>query len=746
MPGYCVKVTPKKGKATNLKATITVKNPSVKFTDAAGNTITLLDAVVGETVTLKTVSGPKTSKITYTSSDKDIATVDAEGKLVPVKAGKVVIQAKNASGATAMLTVNVHAAASVKSVEALNGVQIKVTFGQPVYTSLTSSLLTLKDANGSTVSYTGAWVDANNKTEYIMTTATAMSGTYTVELTSGVKNNTNDDFETYKTTVEVKDIVAPTIESSTYSDDGETLSVKFSEPMKGTASVVATRADGKTLTDSVTATTGADNRTFEFKLTKAGSAFVDGNTNINLTITGISDFAGNVPGNGSAIQLTANYDVAATTNATVVSVTRTGLKEVTVKFSSKIKVPGTVTVGSSLTNTASAIDATDKTIVKYTFASEITLTGVQLVTVSGWQAYKAPAATVPDIKSVDFTYSKIAAPVITKLEYVPQSATNPSAYFLATYDKDVVIDDLATAGSVSVTQKLANGDISTASTTIATNAKNTKDATATTDTASQITLASATMPSANGTYTISLPANIVKNKDGVGNAAATFTITISNFTAATTQLPAPTSVTQSGDKITIVFSKKVDVASAENVANYSIVGANVISATVTANATANATVELKVSVPTTANYVINIAGVKGYADSYAAMALYTESKRLTDTIAPTMTKAQVTAIGDGSATDTKITITFSEAVTLDADKDDAIELVVGSTTYKLTNATAITSATTGEFTVTTSAGNKVDAAVAAQILASGVVQVKAGTTTTIVDASGNAVANTVKFN
>lgn len=339
-------------------------------------------------------------------------------------------------------------------------------------------------------------------------------------------------------------------------------------------------------------------------------------------------------------------------------------------------------------------------------------------------------------------HSKIAAPVITKLEYVPQSATNPSAYFLATYDKDVVITDLAPSGSVSVTQKLANGDISTASTTIATNAKNTKDATATTDTASQITLVSSAMPSANGTYTIALPANIAKNKDGVGNAAATFTITISNFTAATTQLPAPTSVTQSGDKITIVFSKKVDVASAENVANYSVVGANLISATVTANAT----VELKVSVPTTANYVINIAGVKGYADSYAAMALYTNSTRLTDTIAPTMTKAQVTAIGDGSSTDTKITITFSETVTLDADKDDAIELVVGFTTYKLTNTSAITSATTGEFKVTTSAGNKVDAAVAAQILASGVVQVKAGTTSTIVDASGNAVANTVKFN
>ena len=64
-----------------------------------------------------------------------------------------------------------------------------------------------------------------------------------------------------------------------------------------------------------------------------------GCSHIILTITGISDFAGNVPGSGSAIQLTANYDVAATTNATVVSVARTGLKEVTVKFSSKIKNP-----------------------------------------------------------------------------------------------------------------------------------------------------------------------------------------------------------------------------------------------------------------------------------------------------------------------------------------------------------------------------------------------------------------------
>ena len=85
--GYCVKVTPKKGKATNLKATITVKNPTLSLKAA--------DVVaVGATEQITATVKPANTKVTFTSSDETIAKVDEKGAITGVKAGKVTITAK----------------------------------------------------------------------------------------------------------------------------------------------------------------------------------------------------------------------------------------------------------------------------------------------------------------------------------------------------------------------------------------------------------------------------------------------------------------------------------------------------------------------------------------------------------------------------------------------------------------------------------------------------------------------------
>ena len=86
MPGYCVKVTPKKGKATNLKATITVKNEAIRV---SGDSV----VAVGATTTLKTATAPKNATVTFKSSDDTIATVDEKGVVTGVKTGKVTITA-----------------------------------------------------------------------------------------------------------------------------------------------------------------------------------------------------------------------------------------------------------------------------------------------------------------------------------------------------------------------------------------------------------------------------------------------------------------------------------------------------------------------------------------------------------------------------------------------------------------------------------------------------------------------------
>lgn len=82
-----VKVTPKKGKAKSLKATITVKNPALSL--KAAN-----EVAVGATEQITATVKPSNTKVTFTSSDEAIAKVDEKGVVTGVKAGDVTITAK----------------------------------------------------------------------------------------------------------------------------------------------------------------------------------------------------------------------------------------------------------------------------------------------------------------------------------------------------------------------------------------------------------------------------------------------------------------------------------------------------------------------------------------------------------------------------------------------------------------------------------------------------------------------------
>ena len=89
-PGYCVKVTAKKGKKA-VKKTLTfkatVKNPSL--------TLKAADVVaVGATEQITATVKPANTKVTYTSDKTDVATVDEKGLVTGVKAGEVTITAK----------------------------------------------------------------------------------------------------------------------------------------------------------------------------------------------------------------------------------------------------------------------------------------------------------------------------------------------------------------------------------------------------------------------------------------------------------------------------------------------------------------------------------------------------------------------------------------------------------------------------------------------------------------------------
>ena len=94
---FPVKVTAKKnGKKVSktLASNITVKDYKVRLVDATGATVSgTTIAVVGTPVQFTTKTAPAKATVTYTSSDSAIATVDATGKVTPVKTGKVTITA-----------------------------------------------------------------------------------------------------------------------------------------------------------------------------------------------------------------------------------------------------------------------------------------------------------------------------------------------------------------------------------------------------------------------------------------------------------------------------------------------------------------------------------------------------------------------------------------------------------------------------------------------------------------------------
>ena len=112
-----VKVTGKKsGKAVKktLKATITVKNPSLTLT------ATSTEVAVGAKETVKATVKPASTKVTFSSSDDAIATVDATtGEVTGVKAGKVTITAKaGKTTKTVKMSVKTYIVKSVKQTKA----------------------------------------------------------------------------------------------------------------------------------------------------------------------------------------------------------------------------------------------------------------------------------------------------------------------------------------------------------------------------------------------------------------------------------------------------------------------------------------------------------------------------------------------------------------------------------------------------------------------------------------------------
>jgi len=146
---------------------ITVEKPTIKLNKSS------VSVYKGYTTTIKATAYPQT-QVTYTSSNKKIATVDSNGKITGIKAGEATITAK-ANGVTAVCVVTVKNP-SIK----LSKTKLTVYVGYPV--TLTAKTYPTSNAKYVSSKKAIATVDSNGK----ITAKKAGTATITVSA-NGVK-------------------------------------------------------------------------------------------------------------------------------------------------------------------------------------------------------------------------------------------------------------------------------------------------------------------------------------------------------------------------------------------------------------------------------------------------------------------------------------------------------------------------------------------------------------------------------
>ena len=186
---YRVKVTAKKaGKkvSKSLKATITVKNPAL--------TLKAADVVaVGATEQITATVKPAGTKVTYTTSDATIATVDEKGVVTGVKDGEVTITAKaGKTTKTVKMTVKKYVVKSVKQTKA-NTLEATI-IGKTSDLKASDVKITNKTTNVAFAVKSVA-VDANDATKVTIETYAGMTDgkVYAVDIAGNTQDVTVTD-------------------------------------------------------------------------------------------------------------------------------------------------------------------------------------------------------------------------------------------------------------------------------------------------------------------------------------------------------------------------------------------------------------------------------------------------------------------------------------------------------------------------------------------------------------------------
>lgn len=658
----CV-ITYSNNKTKTLKCSVKVYIPATKI--KINNAVLVNGAhilKVGEKYDFnRDITPSNSSDKTYwaiTDGDPECIKVtdSSTGKVEAVKPGFVVLRATAARTATeadalkssvndAVIIQVVAPTASVSSAEIIDSTQIKVVFDSPIDAStVIGSNNTLlenitiglrKNAKGVMASDPGKLTAklSDDKKTLTITASNQFLGDYIIKFTKNIKTTTGIAIEEYDKLLSYVDTIKPTISECVLDDTGMIMTIIFSEPIDFTNLKVsnASVVPGQTSTtmDAMTSSIlnnknnyipSEDKRSLTINLSNI--AYSDFNKLFTVAISGIKDMSGNEPANSYVIAYL-RTDNTPKPQANLISMVRTGYYTLTATFDRSLRFAGyaTITNGSYMSGT---IDEQNPKKVHYTMTEADALKrGAQTVTVSGWQSYNVDPKDAFKQQTVSVSFDvDSTSPVLIKDEFDPKTGI-----LTLTYNKEVNLS--YTTGAFNATLITINDEIrqQTISYTKVTS-----------DDPKVIKIQLGNM-TALGYYTFTMDKYFVM--DTFKNYAWEKTLTINNSEGVELELPGPYLITQSStnlSEIYLEFAHMLDVASAQNINNYSIPGVTIISAKVTKNTkNEGATVVLTVadgSIEISLDRPIKISGVKSYSGTYGPISDFSTTVFLKDNKKP----------------------------------------------------------------------------------------------------------------
>lgn len=653
----------KKTKTITCKVYVTIPAGEVRISNATevkgSHKMTL-----GSTMNFDVVTNPTstTDKIFWSVSDGDpecISIDDAvEGIVTAKKAGSVVLRATAAADATkakdsiindAVIIEVVAPSATVASADIISTTEIKVVFDSPVNSStvidsgnkLSTNIEVTQRKNTKGVLATDpgtltAVLSSDNKTLTI-TSSGSFDGEYGINFTNKIQTSTGVAVEPYYKTLSFIDTYAPVYMETTLDDTGMIASINFSEPMDFSGfSVQNAISYGNTTTVSNSTLSILNNKLNYVPSTNKRSLVInlsqisstDYGKNFSIVLVGLKDMAGNSPANYT-ITAFLRTDNTPKPQAVPYQVIRTGYYTITATFNRSVNYGGYLTIRNG-NWIPGVVDVNDSKKVNYTLPeTEAALTGAYLVKLLSWNSFNVIAgdtsAQTGREFTVDFTVDK-SNPILVSYEYDVDTTT-----LTLNFNKDVTL--AAATGVLSSRLTTVTDEIISGTMINYTSIPTTTD--------KKVIKLKLSNISVLGTYTLTLNSGMVT--DGYKNPSLSREIILSNTTGTSTELPGPYSIVQSSsnlNQISLEFANRLDVASAQNVANYSIPGVTIISAQVTKNTSNNgATVLLTVqdgSINVTVERPVNIKGIVGYNNSYTAIVAFSKSVLLKDNLKPAL--------------------------------------------------------------------------------------------------------------